>query len=198
MGDVPHAWVEQTVTGGVIVAPWGPGNGGEGIVRLVVTEPGKAWGHFTRPSAFMRLRQQRPDRAGHDVYLRGEEWPADGIQSRTTLSPEDIDGWATQFAVSLRAPGMFWAVERDDQDENAYVLWLYGDDRQSWASSDHEPGASDHLVVQAGPRRLWDEREAAYRWWQEQGRPCFDRFGLTAGRDGQTAWLDEPSNPVGP
>ncbi|MEU2833840.1 protein-L-isoaspartate(D-aspartate) O-methyltransferase [Streptomyces lavendulae] len=196
IGDVPYAWVEQTVTGGVIVTPWGPGNGGEGIARLVVTEPGKASGHFTRPSAFMRLRQQRPDRAGHDVYLRGEEWPAGGSQSRTTLSPEDIDGWITQFAINLRAPGTFWSVERDDEDEHAYVLWLYGDDRQSWASIDYEPGASDYLVVQSGPRRLWDEREAAYRWWEEQGRPYFDRFGLTVGPEGQTAWLDDPSNPV--
>ncbi|MEV7414102.1 methyltransferase domain-containing protein [Streptomyces sp. NPDC089919] len=198
IGDVPYAWVEQTVTGGVIVAPWGPGNGGEGIARLVVTEPGRASGHFTRPSAFMRLRQQRPDRATHDVYLRGEEWPADGIQSRTALSPEDIDGWAPQFAINLRAPGMFWSVERDDEneDEDAYVLWLYGDDRQSWASIDYESGAGDYLVVQSGPRRLWDEREAAYRWWVGQGSPDFTRFGLTVGRDGQTAWLDDPSNPV--
>ncbi|MFI1652657.1 hypothetical protein ACH4XT_37795 [Streptomyces avidinii] len=51
-------------------------------------------------------------------------------------------------------------------------------------------------VVQSGPRKLWDETEAAYRWWEEQGRPDFTRFGLTVGPDGQTPWLDLPNNPV--
>ncbi|MFD7082278.1 protein-L-isoaspartate(D-aspartate) O-methyltransferase [Streptomyces sp. NPDC059918] len=194
IGEVPYAWVEQTVPGGIIVAPWGTGYGGEAIARLVVGEDGTASGHFTRSSAFMRLRQQRPHRADHATYLKGQEWPGDGVKSTTALSPEDIDGWVEQFAISLRVPGTFWSVENDT--DGSYVVWFYGDDEQSWASIDYEPGASEYLVVQAGPRKLWDETEAAYRWWEEQGRPDFTRFGLTVGPDGQTAWLDSPENPV--
>ncbi|MFD8895479.1 methyltransferase domain-containing protein [Streptomyces sp. NPDC059566] len=192
--EVPYTWVEQTVPGGIIVAPWGTGYGGEAIARLVVDEDGKASGHFTRSSAFMRLRQQRPDRADHATYLKGREWPADGIKTTTTLSPEDIDGWVEQFAISLRVPETFWSVEHDT--DGSYVVWFYGGDRRSWASVDYEPGASEYLVVQSGPRRLWDETEAAYRWWEEQGRADFTRFGLTVGPDGQIPWLDLPNNPV--
>ncbi|GAA2641730.1 methyltransferase domain-containing protein [Streptomyces spororaveus] len=194
VGDVPYAWIQQTRTGGITIAPWGTGYGGEAIARLVVGEDGTASGHFTRSSAFMRLRQQRPDRADHAAYLKGQEWPGDGVKSTTTLSPEGIDGWAEQFAISLRVPGTFWSVEHDT--DGSYVVWFYGDDRQSWASVDYEPGASEYLVVQSGPRKLWDETEAAYRWWEEQGRPDFTRFGLTVGPDGQTPWLDLPNNPV--
>lgn len=192
IGEVPYAWVEQTVAGGIIVAPWGTGYGGEAIARLVVGKDGTASGHFTRSSAFMRLRQQRADRAQHDAYLMGREWPADGVKSTTTLSPADIDGWVEQFAISLRVPGTFWSVESDD--DGSYVVWFYSDDARSWASIDYVPGASEYLVVQSGPRKLWDEVEAAYRWWEDQGRPDFDRFGLTVNRSGDHAWLDSPDN----
>jgi protein-L-isoaspartate O-methyltransferase len=59
IGRVPHAWIEQTVPGGLIVAPWGPTYGGEGVVRLTVHGDGTASGPFVGSSAFMRLRAQR-------------------------------------------------------------------------------------------------------------------------------------------
>ncbi|CAM5471556.1 hypothetical protein [Streptomyces abikoensis] len=69
------------------MAPWGTDYGGEHIVRLVVGEDGRAVGPFTRSSAFMRLRQQRTDRPPFDAYLKGREWPADGVRGVTTLAP---------------------------------------------------------------------------------------------------------------
>ncbi len=194
IGTVPPAWVEQTRTGGIIVAPWGTEYGGEAIARLVVGDDGTASGRFTRSSAFMRLRQQRPDRAPHAAYLKGQEWPADGARSSTALSPAEVGGWVEQFAIGLQVPGAFWTVER--YDDGAYTLWTYGTDRRSWASADYEPGASEFEVVQSGPRKLWDETEAAHRWWQKQGQPGFDRFGLTVDSDGERVWLDSPENPV--
>ncbi|WP_318657894.1 hypothetical protein [Streptomyces aureocirculatus] len=44
---------------------------------------------------------------------------------------------------------------------------------------------------------LADDVEAAVRWWDEQGRPGIDRFGLTVDSDGHTtAWLDAPEHSV--
>ncbi|WP_031190738.1 MULTISPECIES: methyltransferase domain-containing protein [Streptomyces] len=194
VGTVPSAWVEQTRTGGIIVAPWGTEYGGEAIVRLVVGDDGTASGRFTRSSAFMRLRQQRPVHVPHGAYLKGREWPADGVRSTTALSPAEVGGWVEQFIIGLQVPGAFWTVER--YDDGAYTLWTYGTDRQSWASADFEPGASEYEVVQSGPRKLWDETDAAYRWWQKQGQPGFDRFGLTVDSGGEKVWLDSPDNPV--
>ncbi|MFK0252856.1 protein-L-isoaspartate(D-aspartate) O-methyltransferase [Streptomyces sp. NPDC090445] len=193
VGEVPQIWVDQTVGGGLIVAPWGTLYGGEAIVRLTV-DGGTASGRFTRSSAFMRLRQQRPELHPHDAYLKGKEWPADGDRSTTTLLPTEVGGWVEQFAIGLQMPGAFWSVER--YDDGTYTLWTYSTDTLSWASADYEPGADSFDVVQSGPRRLWDETEAAYLWWEVRGRPGFDRFGLTVDRDGGQAWLDSPDHPV--
>ncbi|WP_228926920.1 methyltransferase domain-containing protein [Streptomyces sp. DH7] len=193
IGEVPRSWIEQTLPGGLIVAPWGTPYGGEAIVRLTVDGDG-ASGPFTRSSAFMRLRQQRPGRLPHDAYLKGRPWPADGDRSRTSLSPAAVEGWLVQFAIGLQMAEAFWTVER--YDDGSYTLWTYSGDGQSWASADYEPGAESFEVVQSGPRRLWDATEAAYAWWDARGRPDFERFGLTVSCEGQRAWLDTPDNPV--
>ncbi|QLE74657.1 protein-L-isoaspartate(D-aspartate) O-methyltransferase [Streptomyces rectiverticillatus] len=193
VGEVPRAWVDQTLTGGLIVAPWGTLYGGEAIVRLTVDD-GTASGRFTRSSAFMRLRQQRPNLPPHDAYLKGHAWPGDGVRSTTTLSPAEVGGWVEQFAIGLQMSGAFWSVER--YDDGSYTLWTYSTDTLSWASADYEPGADSFEVVQSGPRRLWDETEAAYCWWEAQGRPGFDRFGLTVAEGAERPWLDSPDHPV--
>ncbi|MCD9196206.1 protein-L-isoaspartate(D-aspartate) O-methyltransferase [Streptomyces albireticuli] len=196
IGEVPRAWIEQTVTGGVILAPWAALYGGEAIVRLTV-DGETASGPFTRPSAFMRLRQHRADFPAHDTYLKGVAWPADGIRSTSALSPASVRDWVVQFAIGLQVPGAFWSVERSDEENpEAYTLWTYDADSDSWASADYEPGADSFEVVQSGPRKLWDETEAAYRWWVGQGRPDFERFGLTVSSEGERAWLDSPGNLV--
>ncbi|MFJ7276036.1 hypothetical protein [Kitasatospora sp. NPDC098663] len=46
-------------------------------------------------------------------------------------------------------------------------------------------------MYQSGRRNLWDELEAAYRWWADH-----DRFGPTVTLEGQHVWLDSPDNPV--
>ncbi|MFI8252606.1 protein-L-isoaspartate(D-aspartate) O-methyltransferase [Streptomyces filamentosus] len=194
VGSVPHDWVTQTRTGGVIVAPWGPTYGGEGIVRLTVHENGVVEGRFTRSSAFMRLRQQRQDRPPHHLYLRGEPWPAGGVRRKTSLSPARVGGWIEQFVVGVLVSGAFWRTER--YQDGSYTLWAYSLDTKSWASADYEPGADAFETVQAGPRRLWDEIESAFDWWQEHGTPGFERFGLTVTKTGQTVWLDTPDRLV--
>ncbi|WP_432128643.1 methyltransferase domain-containing protein [Streptomyces sp. bgisy082] len=194
VGDLPPAWIEQAAPGGVIVTPWGPLYGGEAIARLVVDEEGSARGRFTRSSAFMRLRQQRTTFPAHEVYLGGRAWPADGVRGVTTIPPTEVGGWVEQFAIGLQVHDAWWSVER--YDGGAYTLWTYDLDGTSWASVDWEPGETEFVVHQHGPRRLWDETEAAHRWWDGRGRPGFERFGLTVGARSTVAWLDDESCPV--
>ncbi|MFF2145411.1 methyltransferase domain-containing protein [Kitasatospora sp. NPDC058190] len=191
--EIPPMWLEQTAPGGIIVAPFGTEYGGELIVRLTVDDNG-ASGRFTRGSAFMRLRQQRTDRPPFEDYLHGEPWPADGVRSTTTLAPPDTGGWFVQFVIGVGVPGAFWRAER--YDDGAYTLWLYSRDTLSWASVDYERGHTEFEVYQSGPRKLWDEAAAAYQWWADQGRPGYERFGLTVTSEGQYGWLDSPDNPV--
>ncbi|MEU5978270.1 hypothetical protein [Streptomyces sp. NPDC047315] len=36
----------------------------------------------------------------------------------------------------------------------------------------------------------------AHLWWIGQGRPGFERFGLTVDVDGERVWLDRPDHPA--
>ncbi|MEY9845406.1 protein-L-isoaspartate O-methyltransferase [Streptacidiphilus sp. BW17] len=192
---IPAAWIAQTKPGGTIVAPWGPQYGGEAIVRLIVEEDGSASGWFTRSSAFMSLRAQRVHRTPTSIYLGGKEWPADGTRTTTALSPDDVGGWLAMFAIGLQVPGVYPRPEH--YRDGSYTLWLHDTAVTSWATADWEKDRTAFEVVQPGPRRLWDEVEAAWRWWDARGRPGFDRFGLTVTREGQQlVWLDHPGQPV--
>jgi protein-L-isoaspartate O-methyltransferase len=185
IGSVPRQWIEQTKPGGIIVAPWGPTYGGEAVARLVVSGDGTASGWFMGSSAFMRLRDQRVKRTHVREYLGGQKWPADGTRSVTAISPESVGDWPVMFAIGVQVPGAFpWAETYDD---GSYTLW---------ATADYEKDREEFEVYQSGPRRLWDEVETAYLWWEKQGRPGFDRFGLTVDADGERVWLDSPDNPV--
>ncbi|MGW7445431.1 methyltransferase domain-containing protein [Kitasatospora sp. NPDC054795] len=193
--EIPSAWLEQSSPGGIIVAPFGTEYGGEQIVRLTVNGDGtSASGRFTRSSAFMRLRQQRTARPPFEEYLCGQEWPADGVRSTSALAPPDTGGWFGQFVIGAGVPGAFWRAER--YENGAYTLWLYSRDTLSWASADYERDRTEYEVYQSGPRNLWDEVETVWRWWNDRGRPGFDRFGLTVTSATHTVWLDSPDNPV--
>ena len=50
------------------------------------------------------------------------------------------------------------------------------------------PGGSSE-VRQAGERTLWDEIQAAYRWWIDAGRPTVDAWQFTVKSTGQRIQL---------
>ncbi|GHE03985.1 hypothetical protein [Streptomyces alanosinicus] len=62
------------------------------------------------------------------------------------------------------------------------------------ASSARGRRRSAARVWQSGPRRLWDEAEAAYDWWLNNDRTSRERFGLTVTAEGQSVWLDDPAD----
>jgi hypothetical protein len=97
---------------------------------------------------------------------------------------------APAFAIGLRVPQCTHIVAL--RREGARPVWFYGLDDTSWACAFFRDGRPETTVYQSGPRRLWDEVESAYAWWERAGRPEHERFGLTVDAEGQTAWLDEP------
>ncbi|MEV0124943.1 hypothetical protein AB0I16_25990 [Streptomyces sp. NPDC050703] len=127
-------------------------------------------------------------------YLNGKPWPADGIKSTTTLSPDAVGDWHVMFGIGVQVPEAFPWME--SYADGSYTLWLRDTAVTSWATADFEKDRAEFEVVQSGPRKLWNEVEKAYGWWDAQGRPGFERFGLTVTAEGETVWLDEPTNPV--
>jgi hypothetical protein len=191
---VPMAWIEQTRPGGVVLVPWGtPYSDADALVRLEVGERG-ATGSFTRSVEFMKLRAQRGGTVRHADHLSAG--PFDDAERSTTDITEDefVTGRFTDlpFVLGLRVPHCRQAVA--DKRDGERPVWFYGLSDLSWACVMFRDGARHASAWQSGPRRLWDEVTDAYRWWKDRGSPDVGRFGLTAGADGQRAWLDDPDN----
>lgn len=190
------AWVRQTAPGGVIVVPWGTYYGWtEATARLVVAEDGgSASGHFTRPVNFMRMRSQRLVRPEHGSYVPARGTGGTDRSTTTVTEAEFLTGSldVEAFAVGLRVPHCTHTPDR--KQDGKRPVWFYSLNDRSWAVVVFRDGRSEATVHQSGRRRLWDEVEAAFRWWQKAGRPGFHRFGLTVTADRQVPWLDDPSH----
>jgi len=185
---VPPEWIAQTRPGGYIVTPWRLAMPSGLLVRLQVDEDGTASGPFVCPAWFMVTRNQR--RSTEQVPMTG---PA--LHGRTSLRRSEVfESESAQFAVAVLVPNCDqWTesgdagvtVRLDDLASGSWAAVAYGDE-----------SGDDFAVRQGGPRRLWDEVEAAYAWWQDAGRPEYTRFGLTVDGAAQRLWIDEPGTVV--
>lgn len=194
---IPPAWLRQTRPGGVIVTPFGNAYHNDALLRLAVGADGTASGPFTGPAAFMWMRQDRV----HLGRLCDHVHPGDAPDvSATGLDPREMFGRpGPDFAISVQVPDVSWHRFDASDGSGEFTIWLFDvTGERSWASVDFE-GRAAHRVEQYGPRRLWDEVEAAYRHWLAHGRPDMTRYGLTVAPDGrQHIWLDSPDHRVAP
>ncbi|WP_260636226.1 methyltransferase domain-containing protein [Streptomyces angustmyceticus] len=189
--DVPQAWLEQC-PGGRIVTPWGSSFFSGSYATLEVRD-GTAQGVFSGYPSFMWDRTQRAG-AGHisDVY-HGEE----GEKSFTDIPPQHVIQDDPAFFTGLRLGDVWYRWCAADDDSGEATLWVFADDRASWATVEYIPDAEVYEVEQYGPRALWDEVREAFLCWHEAGKPERSRFGLTVDRDGQRVWLDDPRSVIG-
>ncbi|MFG2527997.1 methyltransferase domain-containing protein [Streptomyces sp. NPDC048516] len=190
---VPPRWLEQSRSGGVILAPWGTHySDQDALVRLTVREDGSASGPFLRMIEFMKLRDQRLDWNQFREHV--PDFPGDADVSRTTVALPDLgDRYEpARFVMGLCVPGCAHVVNKSDS--GTAKAWFFDLTSRSWAATVFRKGEAEATVYQSGPRRLWDEVEVAHRWWVGQGEPSHTRFGLTVTAEGQRAWLDDPAD----
>ncbi|WP_217222707.1 methyltransferase domain-containing protein [Streptomyces anulatus] len=194
--SVPRPWLTQVKPGGVILTPWESPWICYGLLRMTTDGSGTASGRFFPYSAFMLMRQQRTDlRIFRDV-VRDEHQPD---ESTTTLPPWRVTGddLAAQFAMGLQLRDVWWTWHDNPMGGVASRLWVATTDAASWAAVDWDGRSDDQFTVwQHGPRRLWNEAEAAYAWWALHDRPGPERFGLTVTATGEAPWLDTSDQPV--
>jgi protein-L-isoaspartate O-methyltransferase len=178
---IPYPWVEQTAPEGRIVAPLTNRYRSPGVAALVRHGDGTASGRLAGPAAFMSLRAEREPR------ISGREFggPPEH-KSRTDVHPHRLAGNRdAAVAIGFRVAGISWMWESVGK---LGTLWFYGSDGQSWASVellDQRP----YPVEQAGPRRLFDEVEAAHQWWLEAGEPAVGDWLVTVTPSGQEITL---------
>jgi protein-L-isoaspartate(D-aspartate) O-methyltransferase len=182
---VPYQWIKQTRPGGRIVVPMTTTYRSPGVAVLTRNDDGTATGGFTGPAAFMALRARRSPR----VRSVRHGAPADHT-SVTQLHPHRLVGRrASAIAIGFRIAGVSWVWQPDGQ---LGTLWFYAPETRSWATVtllDRPP----YPVEQAGPRRLFDEVAAAYRWWHETGEPDVGDWLITVTPDDQRIELCEKS-----
>lgn len=190
---VPYAWVEQTRPGGVLLTPWGNAYDNGSLLRLIVDAEGTAAGRVVgEPIRFMWLRAQRPPHGELEDRLPAGDWD----ESVTDLHPgEYVHTRDGAFAVGVRLPDVeTMTVDHEDADESGrpYTTYFLNGDSGSWASvtvtSDGED-RDQYPVRQHGPRRLFDEVAAAYRWWLDAGKPSCHDFEVTVRPGGQAIGL---------
>ncbi|MGH3887427.1 MAG: methyltransferase domain-containing protein [Pseudonocardiaceae bacterium] len=195
---VPRAWLDQLRPTGRLVTPWGTDWSNGVMLTLNLAENGAATGRFSGDLAFMRVRGQR--RA-----LYGWE-PADSDVERAKVSTtpcrgSDLDRMLNPdkgtFAIGARLACCCLVVEWNKHGTLHHNLELDDGATKSWAQLNanlNDP--APFTVRQLGPRKLWDEAEAAYDWWYEHGEPGIDRFGFEIREGRQWVWLDQPDNVV--
>jgi protein-L-isoaspartate(D-aspartate) O-methyltransferase len=190
---IPYPWVEQTHPGGRILLPWANSYTGA-LVSLTVDEHRSASGTIVGESSFMPLREQRERRDSvGSVVGADENWAEVSV---TGLHPHWVAGdLGARFAIGQQVPGCQFRHWPYDEQDGIGALWLLDFPSRSWAKLTHTtPEASDDEfpVHQYGPRRLWDEVQAAHQWWVDHGKPGAEHWRFTVGPQGQQIELIGP------
>ncbi len=187
---IPPAWLEQVTPGGIIMTDVRGKIGGGTVVRLIMNNDGAATGRFLpRFVSFMPLRP------GVNTFppVRPQPTPADDpVDSVSQVDPKLLQ-WDGQvsFVTQWHLPNVtFRYVYGDDGQDGIQLDAPDGSVTQAW----HTPADNGFQVRQAGPRRLWDRVEEAVAFWQQAGRPNYDRFGITATATEQYVWYDHPDS----
>jgi len=185
VGEFPYAWVRQTRPGGVIVSPMRTDFGGSvPLVRFTVDENGTATGSPVGRVGFMAVRSQRTPEWTLDHFDPND--PAAEVSS-TTLKPWRVaENPDVRWAIGTRVPHCIWEHQPPSDDRKHHLLWLLDPVGGSWAMARYDDSPGPRQIRQYGPRRLWDEVEAAFRCWAAEGKPPLDRSQITVTLNTQT------------
>lgn|SRR5579884_2213366 len=198
---IPEAWIEQLRPGGVIVAPLRGGRfEAAGLVGLRRRDDGSLTGRLhPRGAAFMPMRKgpEMPMPASRE-RLRSLAQGTDGEERPCTI-PAWLEG--TDDGLS---PYFFLRLHERDDWEWFWLSGPHGEPRApaaaapdgSWARVIRRPRRTfPNVVLQGGPRRLWDLVEESYAQYLRLGSPGLGRYGLEVEPSGrQFIWLDRPGS----
>lgn len=182
---VPPRWLAQlapdaTVVGNLL------GRLGGALYRLTVDADGCARGEFLAEwVGFMQARPYTTMRDFHSVDTGDGEYET----RSTTVDPMVLEDRAFGFVAQVHTRDVHPYRSTDEQGR---PLAGYLAPDGSWAEVYVPDPCGARQVDQGGPRRLWDEIEAAYRFWTGHDRPAWTRFGLTVAPDEQYAWFLSP------
>lgn len=173
---VPPAWPRQVKAGGSILTDL-RGDFGGNLARLTVNSDKSAHGQFLAETVrFMPLRSiEQPIADLPDLSSRAVREP--GAERTTSLNPAALRKRAFGFMAQLTMPGT--QAARIRITDGPMYFCLTDPATQSWARVDDTRTSTDYPVTQGGPRRLWDELEAAYHLFHGLRQPLPEDFTIT-------------------
>ncbi|MGH3942649.1 MAG: methyltransferase domain-containing protein [Pseudonocardiaceae bacterium] len=185
---IPDAWLAQAAPGAVILTDVRGSLGGT-LAKLTVDARSTAVGRFLPYWAgFMTMRHEV------DPAETSRPWVCEpSSESVTSIDPAPLAMHGlVGFVVQWHLPNVTRAHTVDDDGQP--VVDLVADDG-SRAEVAMTPGPAGYRVRQYGPQRLWDRVEQAATFWNDEGQPSYDRFGITATPHSQHVWYDDPDGP---
>ncbi|MFE3652013.1 methyltransferase [Streptomyces sp. NPDC059122] len=177
--EVPQSLAGQLAPGGVLVAPMTDVFYGGATVRLVREDDGVLVGRFFHGASYMPMRSHRLEKLG----------PPDTTTARrreTGLDPERLYPLGFALYGSARLPGIRMT---HGFHQGIRTVWLQADDGSAAV-------AGGGTVTVYGPRDLWAEVEEVQAEYAAHGRPDTHAFGLTVTEDGQSLWLNAPTETI--
>ncbi|WP_431982538.1 methyltransferase domain-containing protein [Streptomyces qinglanensis] len=174
---IPEAWLGQSRPGTVVLTDVDLGIEG-GLVRLTVDSKWRALGHFTTTGG--RFMAARTDATTYAAPQWPERAPIAATRPTTVTAADIRANYPFRLLLAFHLPGAQLVYHVDDA--GAMALQLQRPDG-SWARA---PLSADGpaTVTYGGAPGLWREVEAAWRWWNDTGRPAQDRFGYSREADG--------------
>ncbi|MGH4012415.1 MAG: methyltransferase domain-containing protein [Pseudonocardiaceae bacterium] len=187
---IPPAWIQQLVTGGLLLVHLEGPLGGGNLLALHRGDTPAVQGQFLRWwGCFMRRRTTHGPETGTPPPVRTTDPPT---TRPTAVDPAELDGGeAFPFLAQLHLPpGMFRSIRLlDDQTPVSYLAAPDG----SWCEITRTPDVTGRYAVrEAGPTPLWAGIETAWAQWTELGAPAWHEFGLTATPTTHRIWYGDP------
>jgi methyltransferase of ATP-grasp peptide maturase system len=178
---VPYPWVQQTRSGGIILAdirPRGMTWAGA-LARLTVADDGTASGPLV--SCTWGFMSTRPDVARPGIP-EGGHIDASTVHTRTSeIGSEALRIPGLSLLIWQRLPG----VNAFPGPDGTQITTPDG----SWATATKTTPAK---VEHGGPADIWTQVEQAHTWWTDHGSPSVEAFGLTIGPREQRLWHGTP------
>ncbi|MCG0288055.1 protein-L-isoaspartate(D-aspartate) O-methyltransferase [Streptomyces sp. PSAA01] len=185
---IPPAWLARLRPGGIMVVPIKGTLAGGMVARLTKVADGAAVGYILHtPAAFMPLKSDTGTPTQVPVVREGPGGDTD-------LSARILDDWTFSFFAQLHMdPDLIRTYGKNDN--GLHVTTLYDPADGSATRIDDMPDGPP-MVINSGPRNLWEPIEAAHKLWQELNRPRREWFTIEATRAEQTVRYTAPDGRV--
>ncbi|GAA3739959.1 ATP-grasp peptide maturase system methyltransferase [Salinactinospora qingdaonensis] len=175
--EPPWELIQQTVPGGKLILPVFRSHLPAGVMLELQTEDeptvaahGRVLEQF---GGFMPTRAIAP---AHASSLLSHHQGKEGQTRETSLTGNPVyQGTPWGWFAALTVPDAAAMITVDSHGATRH--WLLTDDSWGYLTENGH-------VTQGGPRRIWDEIEAARDEWQRLGEPARAEFHVTLTRDG--------------